>query len=79
MIIYILLIFIDEKILNIKVLVEVKNGEEVFLRSLIIFFCIMVNNLKFEYFILFWIDKGNEINLFVEEIGNRYVKYMKIV
>lgn len=79
MIIYIILIFIDEKILNIKVLVEVKNGEEVFLRSLIIFFYIMVNNLKFEYFILFWIDKGNEINLFVEEIGNRYVKYMKRV
>lgn len=69
----------DEKTSNIKVLVEVKNGEEVFLRSLTTFFCIMVNNLKSEYSTLPWIDKGNEINLPAEEIGNRYAKYMKIV
>lgn len=69
----------DEKTSNIKVLVEVKNGEEVFLRSLTTFFHIMVNNLKSEYSTLPWIDKGNEINLPAEETGNRYAKYMKRV
>lgn len=73
------MIFIDEKILDIKVLVEVKNGDEVFLRSLIIFFCKMVNNLKFKYLILLWIDEGIEIYLFVDEIGKRYIEYMKSV
>lgn len=45
-------------VLNVKILVEVKNDEGVFLRNLILFLCKMVNNLKFEFFVLLWINKG---------------------
>ncbi|XP_065922508.1 uncharacterized protein [Magallana gigas] len=69
----------DEKTSNIKVLVEVKNGDEVFLRSLTTFFRKMVNNLKSKYSTLPWIDEGIEIHLLADETGKRYTEYMKSV
>lgn len=53
--------FIDEIVLYVKILVEVKNDEGVFLRNLILFLCNMVNNFKFEFFVLLWINIGFNI------------------
>lgn len=58
---------------------EVKNGGEVFLRSLTTVFCKMVNNLKSKYSTLPWIDEGIEINVPADETGKRYAEYMKNV
>lgn len=70
--IYSELIFIDEKASNVKVLVEVKNEEEVFLRNLTTFFCDMVNKLSFELPTLPWIDIRYKID---GETGENHAKY----
>lgn len=48
----------DEMASNVKILVEVKNDEGVFLRNLTSFLRKMVNNLKSEFPALPWINKG---------------------
>lgn len=59
--IYVALLFIDEIAPYVKILVEVKNDEGVFLRNLTSFLCNMVNNFKSEFPALPWINTGFNI------------------